>query len=131
VRLLVDTHVFLWWCADDRRLSAAERGAIRDAANEVYLSAATVWEIAIKEALGRLDLPERVSAAAIRLGFDPLLVTFEHAEATSQLPPLHRDPFDRMLVAQATVESLTLVTRDPSIRSYPGISLLPPKLSTV
>ena len=126
MRLLIDTHVFLWWCADDRRLSAADRGSIRDAANEVYLSAASVWEITIKEALGRLRVPEPVSAAAPRLGFEPLPVTFEHAEATSQLPPLHRDPFDRMLVAQARVESLTLVTRDPSIRSYPGISLLPP-----
>ena len=126
MRLLVDTHVFLWWFADDRRLSAAERGAIRDAANEVYLSAASVWEIAIKKALGRLRVPEPVSAAALPLGFEPLLITFEHAEATAQLPPLHCDPFDRMLVAQATVESLTLVTRDPSIRSYPGISLLPP-----
>lgn len=127
MKLLIDTHVFLWWCADDRRLSAAERGSIRDAANEVYLSAASVWEITIKEALGRLVVPERVSAAALRLGFEALPVTFEHAEATFQLPPLHRDPFDRMLVAQARVESLTLVTRDPSIRSYPGISLLPPR----
>lgn len=126
MRLLIDTHVFLWWCADDRRLSAADRGAIGDAANEVYLSAASVWEMTIKEALGRLRVPEPVSAAALRLGFEPLPVTFEHAEATAQLPPRHRDPFDRMLIAQAQIESLTLVTRDPSIRSCPGISLLPP-----
>jgi PIN domain nuclease of toxin-antitoxin system len=127
VRLLVDTHVFLWWCADDRRLSAALRAALRDGANEVYLSAASVWEMKIKEALGRLRTPEPVSAAALRLGFEPLPIQFGHAEATSQLPPLHRDPFDRMLVAQARVESLTLVTRDPAIRSYPGLSLLPPR----
>ncbi len=126
MRLLVDTHVFLWWCADDRRLGAAERSALREEVNEVYLSAASVWEMNIKEALGRLRMPERVSAAALRLGFEPLPVTFEHAEATSRLPPLHRDPFDRMLVAQARVESLTLVTRDPSIRSYSGLALLPP-----
>ncbi len=125
MRLLIDTHVFLWWCEGDSRLSAAERGCIRDAANEVYLSAASVWEMNIKEGLGRLVVPERVSAAALRLGFEALPVTFEHAEEISQLPPLHRDPFDRMLVAQARVESLTLVTQDPSIRSYPGLRLLP------
>lgn len=126
MRLLDDTHVFLWWCADDRRLGATERGALADAANEVYLSAASVWEMSIKEALGRLQVPGRVSAAALHLGFEPLPVDFEHAEATSALPPLHRDPFDRMLVAQARVESLTLVTQDPAIRSYPGLALLPP-----
>lgn len=129
MRLLVDTHAFLWWCADDRRLGVAERAALVDASNEVYLSAASVWEMSIKEALGRLRVPEPVSAAALRLGFEPLPVNFVHADATSQLPPLHRDPFDRMLVAQARVESLTLVTQDPSIRSYPGLSLLPPKES--
>jgi PIN domain nuclease of toxin-antitoxin system len=126
VRLLVDTHVFLWWCADDHRLGETERGALADAANEVYLSAASVWEMSIKEALGRLQVPERVSAAALRLGFEPLAIDFDHAEATSHLPPLNRDPFDRMLVAQAQVESLTLVTHDPVIRSYPGLALLPP-----
>jgi PIN domain nuclease of toxin-antitoxin system len=108
-------------------LTAALRAALRDGANEVYLSAASVWEMQIKEALGRLQTPEPVSAAALRLGFEPLPINFEHAEATSQLPPLHRDPFDRMLVAQARVESLILVTRDPAIRSYPGLSLLPPR----
>ncbi len=129
MRLLVDTHAFLWWCADDRRLTAAARAALRDGANEVYLSAASVWEMKVKEALGRLRAPEPVSAAARRLGFESLPINFEHAEAISQLPPLHRDPFDRMLVAQARVESLTLVTRDPAIRAYPGLSLLPPRES--
>jgi len=125
VRLLVDTHIFLWWCADDRRLGSAEREAIRNPANEVYLSAASVWEIVLKQALGRLRVPEPASAAALRLGFQPLPITFEHAEATAALPSLHRDPFDRLLVAQARVESLTLITHDPSIRSYPGPAFLP------
>jgi len=125
VRLLVDTHIFLWWCADDRRLGSAEREAIRNPANEVYLSAASVWEIVLKQALGRLRVPEPASAAALRLGFQPLPITFEHAEATASLPSLHRDPFDRLLVAQARVESLTLITHDPSIRSYPGPAFLP------
>ena len=127
MRLLVDTHAFLWWCDDDRRLDAAERRALADASNEVYLSAASVWEMKIKETLGRLRVPEPVSAAALRLGFEPLSINSQHAEETSRLPHLHRDPFDRMLIAQARVESLTLLTLDPSIRSYPGLSLLPPR----
>jgi PIN domain nuclease of toxin-antitoxin system len=122
---LLDTHAFLWWCADDARLGAVERGAIRDGENDVLLSAASVWEMAIKQALGRLEIPEPPSAAAARLGIARLPVDFEHAEATTRLPPLHRDPFDRLLVAQARIEGLTLVTRDPLIRSYPGVAFLP------
>jgi PIN domain nuclease of toxin-antitoxin system len=125
VRLLLDTHAFLWWAADDARLGADERDAIRDSKNEVYLSSASVWEIVIKQGLGRLKIPEPASAAALRLGFLPLPITFEHAEATASLPALHRDPFDRLLVAQAKLESLTLLTRDPAIRAYPGLSFFP------
>jgi PIN domain nuclease of toxin-antitoxin system len=128
VRLLLDTHALLWWLADDARLAAVEREAIRNPKNEVYLSAASVWEIVIKQGLGRLKVPEPVSVAAARLGFRPLPITFEHVEATGLLPSLHRDPFDRLLVAQAKVESLTLVTRDPSMREYPGLGFLPQKL---
>ena len=126
MRLLLDTHVFLWWCADDARLGPVERDAIRDPANDVYLSAVSVWEIVIKQALGRLRVPELPSAVAARLGMQPLPITVEHAEATAALPPIHRDPFDRMLVAQARVESLTLVSSDPAVRSYPGIAFLRP-----
>jgi PIN domain nuclease of toxin-antitoxin system len=125
LRLLVDTHAFLWWCGNDPRLGVSERRAIADGANEVYLSAASIWEIVIKQALGRLRVPEPASAAALRLGFQPLAITFEHAEVTATLPPLHRDPVDRMLIAQARTEGLTLVTQDPSIRSYSGVSFLP------
>jgi PIN domain nuclease of toxin-antitoxin system len=125
LKLLLDTHVFLWWCEDDERLLAAEREAISGGANEVFLSAASVWEMAIKQALGRLRLPEPASAAAPRMGMAPLPVSFAHAEATASLPPLHRDPFDRLLVAQARLEGLTLVTRDPLIRAYPGVAFLP------
>lgn len=125
MRLLLDTHAFLWWRGDDTRLGAAERDAIRDGQNDVFLSAATIWEIAIKHALGRLQIPEPASAAALRLGFEPLPISFTHAEAIAKLPPLHRDPFDRMLVAQARTEGLTLVTHDPAIRSYPGVAFLP------
>lgn len=125
MRLLLDTHTFLWWLADDPRLGEAEREAIGDALNDVYLSAASVWEIEIKQALGRLRTPEPASAAALRLGVRELAITFEHAESTAALPNLHRDPFDRLLVAQARVESLALVTRDPAIRAYPGVAFLP------
>ena len=83
MRLLLDTHVFLWWLADDGRLGSAEREAIRDPGNDVCLSAASVWEIVIKQALGRLRTPEPASAAAQRLGLQPLPITFEHAEATA------------------------------------------------
>ncbi len=125
MRLLLDTHVFLWWLADDRRLDSAKREAIRNPENDVYLSAASVWEIVIKQALGRLRTPEPASTAALRLGLQPLPITFEHAEATAELPPLHSDPFDRLLMAQARVESLTLVSDDPAIRAYPGLAFLP------
>ncbi len=126
MRLLVDTHAFLWWCEDDPRHGQAERAAIRDGANEVFLSAASVWEMAIKQALGRLQVPEPPSVAAPRMGIVPLAVAFAHAEATASLPPLHRDPFDHLLVAQARTEGLTLVTHDPLLRAYPGVAFLPP-----
>ncbi len=125
MRLLLDTHVFLWWLADDKRLTTGEREAIRDPENDVYLSAASVWEIVIKQGLGRLRTPEPASAAALRLGLQPLPITFEHAEATAALAPLHNDPFDRLLIAQAKVESLTLASHDPAIRAYPGLAVLP------
>ena len=125
MRLLLDTHIFLWWCADDRRLGDIERQAIRAAANDVFLSAASVWEMAIKQTLGRLQVPEPVSAVAARVGIERLPITFEHAEATVALPPVHRDPFDRLLVTQARIEGLTLVTHDPQVRSYPGVAFLP------
>jgi PIN domain nuclease of toxin-antitoxin system len=125
VRLLLDTHVFLWWLADDKRLTAGEREAIRDPENGVYLSAASVWEIVIKQAFDRLRTPEPASVTVLRLGLQPLPIAFEHAEATAALPPLHNDPFDRLLIAQARVESLTLVSHDPAIRAYPGLAVLP------
>jgi PIN domain nuclease of toxin-antitoxin system len=125
VRLLLDTHAFLCWRGDDPRLGELEREAIRDGQNDVFLSAASVWEIVIKQSLGRLRIPEPASTAVARLGFEPLAVSFAHAEATALLPPLHRDPFDRLLIAQARTEGLALVTRDPLIRTYPGVAFLP------
>lgn len=122
MRLLLDTHVVLWWLGDDKRLSPAARDEIV-IAEEVRVSAATVWEIAIKRALGRLDVPDDYLEHVERTRFRPLAIGFEHAEAAGALPRHHDDPFDRMLVAQARVERLTLVTADRRLAEY-GVAVL-------
>lgn len=119
MRLLLDTHVLLWALAGERRLSVRTRRAI-EAADQVMVSAAAVWEIAIKQALGKLRIDGDVALEAQRSGYLPLAVTVEHASAVGRLPQHHRDPFDRMLVAQALVEGLTLVTADPRLAAYPA-----------
>lgn len=116
-KLLLDTHVFLWWRADDPRLGAPARAAIAEA-DVVFVSAATAWEVAIKSALGRLRIPGTVAEGVAESGFERLPIDFAHAEAAGALPPLHRDPFDRLLVAQARVEDLVLVTRDERLAAY-------------
>ena len=120
--LLVDTHVVLWWLADDPTLSEEVKERL-DHDPDVFVSSATIWEVAIKQAAGKLtgpaDLPERVRDS----GFRELPIAAEHAIVAGRLPPIHRDPFDRMLVAQARCEDLTLVTRDAEIRKY-DVSLL-------
>jgi len=118
VNLLLDTHVLIWW-DEGRRLSPEARRAIRGA-EAVYVSAASAWEIAIKIGLGRLRPSRTVEQAAADSGFLELPVTFRHAELVAQLPPHHHDPFDRLLVAQAEAERLTLVTRDPVFQRYSG-----------
>jgi PIN domain nuclease of toxin-antitoxin system len=123
VSLLLDTHVVLWWLTDDPTLSDEIKNRL-DREPDVYVSAATIWEVAIKQAIGKLieptGLPERIRDS----GFDALPISFEHAMAAGRLPLIHRDPFDRMLVAQATCEDLTLVTRDPNCQKY-EVSVLP------
>jgi PIN domain nuclease of toxin-antitoxin system len=116
VNLLLDTHVLIWW-DEGRRLAAEARRAIGDA-DVVFVSAATAWEIAVKIGLGRLRPRRRVEQAAAESGFQELPITFSHAELVATLPAHHRDPFDRLLVAQAQVERLTLVSRDPIFRYY-------------
>jgi len=116
-RLLLDTHVFLWWRADDTQLAAAAREAIAHA-EIVAVSAASAWEAAIKARLGRLRLPEPFAKGVTDSGFSELSVRFAHAERAADLPRHHADPFDRMLVAQAQIEGLTLVTHDSSIWRY-------------
>lgn len=116
MNLLLDTHVLIWW-DEGRRIAAAARQAIEEA-DSVYVSAVSAWEVAIKTALGRLRPTRTVEDAVSESGFLELPVTFRHAERVTGLPPHHRDPFDRMLVAQAAVEELALVTRDPVFARY-------------
>lgn len=116
MRLLLDTHVALWWLADDSGLPLDVREHL-DSDPEVYLSAASVWEIAIKQMSGKIQ-PADVAERVLSSGFRPLPITPDHAVAAGRLPAIHNDPFDRMLIAQALVEDLTLVTRDAMIQKY-------------
>jgi PIN domain nuclease of toxin-antitoxin system len=116
-RLLLDTHVFLWWRGEPDRLSAAVQASIAEA-DIVFVSAVSAWEAGIKAALGRLRIPDTLETGVLASGFEKLLITFSHAEKAAGLPPHHRDPFDRMLVAQAQVEGLTLVTHDRLLEPY-------------
>ncbi len=115
---LLDAHALLWWLADDPTLDNGARSAIGDPASDVLVSAATVWEIGIKRALGKLVAPDGVRDAIDQVGFVGLPVTLEDAEAASALPAHHRDPFDRMLVAQASRLGAIVITRDPAFRPY-------------
>jgi PIN domain nuclease of toxin-antitoxin system len=123
VRLLLDTHAFLWWVTDDDRLSERAGELIADGANDVYFSAASAWEIAIKAGLGRIRLSEDAWSLTPqqleRNAFQALPIHVTHAVAVIALPDLHRDPFDRMLVAQAMSEGLTIVSSDPELARYP------------
>ena len=122
MRLLLDTHVLLWWLADDRRLSAEHRVLIADASNVVLVSAMTIAEIAIKTSLGKLEAPDDLPDHIEAQGFGWLPVGAEHAWRVRDLPPHHRDPFDRMLIAQAIAEQLTVLTADPHFAAY-GVEL--------
>jgi PIN domain nuclease of toxin-antitoxin system len=122
-RLLLDTHVFLWWLADSAELSGVARKAIADERNEVFVSAATGWEISIKRAIGKLKAPDNLDALIEESGFTSLPISFFHGEQAGALPVHHKDPFDRMLIAQAQAEGLIIVTRDPWIPRY-GIRTL-------
>jgi PIN domain nuclease of toxin-antitoxin system len=124
MRLLLDTHAFLWWLSDDRKLSTAARDAIREPHAIVHVSAASIWEIAIKAKLGRLGVRDSDLAAEIEAnGFAELAITARHAQSAGALPRHHDDPFDRMLIAQAQMEDLIVITYDPKFRRY-GVQLL-------
>jgi PIN domain nuclease of toxin-antitoxin system len=123
VRLLLDTHVLLWWLADDPSLAKRASSLIANEP-EVFASSASAWEIAIKRMLGKLEAPEDLAAALDASGIARLPIEFEHAAVAGGLPRHHDDPFDRMLVAQAHCEGLTLLTSDPRIASY-AVAVLP------
>lgn len=118
MRLLLDTHTLLWTLGDPASLASRARDAIEDEGNDVFVSAVSVWEIAIKRALGKLAAPDDLVAGIASQGFSPLHISWDHADLAGALPRHHADPFDRMLVAQAEVEGLTLVTRAARIPLY-------------
>ncbi len=123
MKLLLDTHLLLWAAGQPKKLPAAARKLLNDQDNELLFSAVSLWEVAIKRGLDRADF--QVEARVLRRGlldngYAELPMLGEHAVAIDSLPPIHRDPFDRMLVAQATVEGITLLTADPLVAEYPG-----------
>jgi PIN domain nuclease of toxin-antitoxin system len=123
MRLLLDTHILLWGAIEPERLSRVASALIESPDNEIVFSALSIWKIAIKTGLGRADF--RIAAGMLRRslfdnGYVELAVTGAHAATLAGLPPIHKDPFDRMLVAQAIVEGFTLLTSDPTLAKYPG-----------
>ena len=127
MRLLLDTHAALWWFSDDPQLSSRVRDAVLDETNDVFVSAASAWEISTKARLGRLDsLPgvaSRFGELVMADGFGHLAVSYLHALRAGAYTTTHRDPFDRMLAAQTEIESLTLVSRDPAFKLFDSRTL--------
>jgi PIN domain nuclease of toxin-antitoxin system len=123
VRVLIDTHVFLWWDQQLRSLSRSLRAAIEDGANDIFVSAASIWEIAIKRESGKLSFDRPIVATVLALGFEILAVTGSHAEYAGALPHHHGDPFDRLIIAQAYLEGMVLGTQDRIMQPY-GVATL-------
>lgn len=123
MKLLLDTHAALWFLSDDERMGENAKQHLTDDDNRILLSAAVVWEIAIKRALGKLVVPEEYQTLLLGAGVQALPITIDHAAAVERLPPHHRDPFDRMLVAQALGEGAAIVSRDEILRRY-GVTLI-------
>ena len=122
IGLLLDTHIFLWWLDDNHRLSGNARDRIADPDMGVFVSAASIWEIGIKRAIGKLEAPREIVTIVEEEGFRGLPMELMHADIASHLPLHHRDPFDRMLIAQGLVEDLTIVTADGRFEHY-GVKL--------
>ena len=118
MRLLLDTHVLLWWRDNAPNLSPRARGAIADPANEILISAATLWEIVIKRGLGKLRFPDDLEDVLREESFTLVPISFRHLRCLEALPLLHRDPFDRILIAQAMIEGAPLVTNDTILLRY-------------
>jgi PIN domain nuclease of toxin-antitoxin system len=123
MRFLLDTHLLLWTVGRSERLSAAARELFSDLNNRLFFSSASIWEVAIKHERGRSDFsvdPRLLRRTLLGNGYDELPVTGEHAVAVGELPPLHKDPFDRILIAQSVIEGITLLTVDRLVARYPG-----------
>lgn len=123
MRILLDTHILLWAAGMPERLRSAARAIIEDPENELYFSAASLWEVAIKSGLGRADFrvdPRLLRRALLENGHQELAISGAHAVAVDLLPTIHGDPFDRILVAQAQIEAMTLLTADEIVGRYPG-----------
>lgn len=118
MRLLLDTHVFLWWTQNDPRLRDSHREAIRSSQNAIFVSAASAWEIGIKRNIGKLAFTGSIADAVRQHHFETLAISVEHAEQATSLPKIHSDPFDRLLVAQAHMEGMILATVDEQILRY-------------
>lgn len=118
MRYLLDTHVLLWWLAKDARLSSNVLKSISAFENLIFISAASVWEISIKQSLGKLSIPSNLLEMLKKNEFQTLDISAEHALKIRELPLIHKDPFDRMLIAQAIVEGLTLISNDKKFKNY-------------
>jgi len=123
-KYLLDTHIFLWWLSDCDKLSQEVFDIISDTSNQIYISSATIWEIAIKEGLGKLKVDANLNSAIEANGFIELKISAICANATKKLEPIHRDPFDRMLIAQALQGEMTLITVDRFIVQYKDVNIL-------
>jgi len=118
MNVLLDTHTLLWWLDDNPTLSREAFNIISDGKNVVFMSAASIWEIRIKKSIGKIDIPLNFKEILEKQPFEVLSITSEHAHAIKELPLIHRDPFDRMLIAQGKIEKLAIITRDSFFSEY-------------
>jgi PIN domain nuclease of toxin-antitoxin system len=123
LKLLLDTHAALWWLSGDDRFGETAGAWLTDETNQVFLSAVVVWEVAVKRSLGKLEAPADFAPTLLGAGALPLPLTLEHAAAVEELPWHHRDPFDRLIVAQSSIEGATLLSHDDALRPY-GVPLV-------
>lgn len=123
MQYLLDTHVILWWFTSPDKISSEARNIIRDKSNRIFLSSASFWEMAIKKSIGRLTLPHNLLEAVASEGFKILPILAEECLGVADLPPLHSDPFDRLLIIQAKLHDLVFITNDSKIAEYPLIHI--------
>jgi PIN domain nuclease of toxin-antitoxin system len=125
MKLLLDTHILLWWLSNSSKLLPSELDLITNPDNLIFVSAAATWEITVKRMIGKLDAPDDLPSVLAANDFIELPITIEHTQSLHQLPPLHSDPFDRIMIAQALSENLAFITRDSKILLYSALSFLP------